>query len=230
MKWQNFRSETHPVSAVGSGLSSLWLSFLQPSIRKGMFVEAIWTKRARSTTLVKISTRFTPGKYTHQIRLSQNRTTSEQHQSVMKRWIIPQLSFSSVKWKPNLLKCFRVKGCTGQLSFSPVSLHSLQGFPPLLPTPAYSPSRSCDVSDHIHPQQLSIQNISATSCRENGGFLIADTQLCNEAALEDQIFKKGRQKFFLNSFPLKVRLIFQQQTQTNCKPSGFSEAVIPILF
>lgn len=68
----------YPVPAVGSSLSSLGLSFLQPSIRKCVLVETIWAKRARSTTLIKVSTRFTPdeGKretreITQQVRLSQ---------------------------------------------------------------------------------------------------------------------------------------------------------------
>lgn len=52
--------DCYPVPAVGSSLSSLGLGFLQPTIRKGMLVKTIRAKRARSTALIKVSTRLTP--------------------------------------------------------------------------------------------------------------------------------------------------------------------------
>lgn len=107
---------SYPIPAVGSILSSLGLCFLQPPIRKGMLVEAIWAERTRSTTLIKVSTRFTPGEEerearedAQQIRLSQ----WSEHQntplaSLINLWVmhVSQLSFSLIKWRQHFLKSF----------------------------------------------------------------------------------------------------------------------------
>lgn len=52
--------ECYPVPAAGSSLSSLWLSLLQTTIGKGVFVETVGTKRANSTTLLEVPTGFPP--------------------------------------------------------------------------------------------------------------------------------------------------------------------------
>lgn len=54
------RAASHPVPAVGPCLSSLRLRLLQPSVREGVFVEAVGAKRAGATTLVEVSTGFSP--------------------------------------------------------------------------------------------------------------------------------------------------------------------------